>query len=48
MVTLYHGTTVPFETPELSKSRRGMDFGSGFYATPNRALSFLGKGAVVS
>ena len=36
MVTLYHGTTVPFETPDLSKSRKGMDFGSGFYATPNR------------
>ena len=27
MVTLYHGTTVPFETPDLSKSRKGMDFG---------------------
>ena len=36
MVTLYHGTTVSFETPDLSKSRKGMDFGSGFYATSNR------------
>ena len=36
MVTLYHGTTIPFEAPDLSKSRKGMDFGLGFYATPNR------------
>ena len=36
MVTLYHGTTLSCETPDLTKSRKGMDFGSGFYATPNR------------
>lgn len=36
MVTLYHGTTMAFAVPDLSKSRKGMDFGSGFYATPNR------------
>ena len=36
MVTLYHGTTAEFEVPNLNLSRRGMDFGSGFYATPNR------------
>jgi len=36
MVTLYHGTVMRFERPDLARSRRGMDFGSGFYATPNR------------
>lgn len=36
MVTLYHGTTSVFEVPDLNRSRRGMDFGSGFYLTPNR------------
>ena len=36
MVTLYHGTTSAFEVPDLNRSRRGMDFGSGFYLTPNR------------
>lgn len=36
MVTLYHGTTSAFDVPDLSKSRKGMDFGAGFYLTPNR------------
>ena len=45
MVALYHGTTMAFAVPDLSKSRKGMDFGSGF---SERALTFLGKGEVVS
>jgi len=36
MVMLYHGTVTQFERPDLVRSRRGMDFGAGFYATPNR------------
>jgi len=52
MVTLYHGTTMAFEVPDLRKSRKGMDFGAGFYATPNRVsaerwaakMSYLRRG----
>lgn len=28
---LYHGTNYPFDTIDLSKGRRGKDFGQGFY-----------------
>lgn len=53
MVTLFHGTTTAFEVPDLGKSRRGMDFGSGFYLSPSRAsaerwakrVSYLRRGS---
>ncbi|MDR1681922.1 MAG: DUF3990 domain-containing protein [Candidatus Symbiothrix sp.] len=38
---LYHGTNVRFETPKILTSNRALDFGAGFYATTDKALSFL-------
>ena len=35
MTMLYHGTNVRFETPDVDAGREGMDFGKGFYLTPN-------------
>ena len=35
MITLFHGTNMPFSVPDLAASRDGMDFGRGFYLTPN-------------
>ena len=34
---IYHGSTVPVEAPKIFNSGRTLDFGSGFYATYNRA-----------
>lgn len=31
MAKLYHGSNVPIEQIDLSRSRRGKDFGKGFY-----------------
>jgi len=33
---VYHGTTVPVETPRILNSGRMLDFGEGFYTTSNR------------
>ncbi len=35
MITLYHGTNDPFDTPDPNRGRRGTDFGQGFYLTPD-------------
>lgn len=30
---LYHGSNIAVEKPNLSKARRNLDFGRGFYVT---------------
>jgi hypothetical protein len=41
-MTVYHGSTVIIQSPELYRSIRTLDFGPGFYTTTNReqAVSF--------
>jgi hypothetical protein len=34
---LYHGSNVKVEKPQLIEQTRGLDFGSGFYLTTNKA-----------
>ena len=36
MITLYHGSNVSIEQIDLSLSRKGKDFGCGFYLNANR------------
>lgn len=36
---LYHGSYMPFNVPDLSKSKKGKDFGSGFYLTENLVMA---------
>lgn len=56
MTVLYHGTDTVFEVPDATVGREGMDFGRGFYLTPNvetarkmatRISKFSGKSPVV-
>jgi hypothetical protein len=44
-MTIYHGSSVIVETPELRYSVRALDFGKGFYATTNeeQAAQFARK-----
>jgi hypothetical protein len=44
-MTLYHGSSVIVETPELRYSVRALDFGEGFYTTTNeeQAIQFAWK-----
>lgn len=35
MITLYHGSNVEIETIDLTKCKKGKDFGKGFYLNPN-------------
>lgn len=35
MITLHHGSNVPIYEVDLSKSKHGKDFGSGFYLNPD-------------
>ena len=35
MITLYHGSNVSIGTVDLSFSRKGKDFGRGFYLNPD-------------
>lgn len=35
MTVLYHGTNKPFDIPDVDAGREGLDFGKGFYLTPN-------------
>lgn len=44
-MTLFHGSDVIVKKPGLNLSRKGLDFGSGFYTTANReqAVDFAGK-----
>lgn len=36
MITLYHGSNVKIERIDLSRSKRGKDFGQGFYLNANK------------
>mgnify|MGYP004564862153 CR=1 FL=1 len=36
MIELYHGSNIPIDKIDLSYSRKGKDFGCGFYLNPNR------------
>ena len=36
MITLYHGSNVSIERIDLSRSRRGKNFGCGFYLNPDK------------
>lgn len=40
MIRLYHGSNVAIEQVDLSRSKRGKDFGQGFYlnANPDQAM----------
>jgi hypothetical protein len=44
-MTLYHGSNVAVERPNLSLSRKNLDFGIGFYTTVNKgqAIDFAQK-----
>ncbi len=53
-IKLYHGSNVAIEQIDLSKSKRGKDFGKGFYLNPDinqatamahRTFSLLNEGA---
>ena len=49
MLKLYHGSNVTIDKIDLSCSRRGKDFGRGFYLNPDKffgtakAMSYLKK-----
>ena len=45
---LYHGSNVVARTPDVSHSRKGLDFGPGFYTTTNleQAVRFSKKVAM--
>ncbi len=36
MITLYHGSNMEIDTIDLSKSKKGKDFGCGFYLNANK------------
>ncbi len=36
MTLLFHGSNVPIEKIDLARSKRGKDFGHGFYLNPNQ------------
>ena len=36
MINLYHGSNVVIDEIDLSRSRKGKDFGCGFYLNPNK------------
>lgn len=37
---LYHGTNIDFEDIDLSKCKRGKDFGCGFYLSESEQQAF--------
>lgn len=45
MIRLYHGSNVVIEHIDLSRSKRGKDFGQGFYlnANPNQAMEMAAR-----
>ena len=45
MTRLYHGSNVAVEKIDLSRSKRGKDFGQGFYlnANPDQAMAMAGR-----
>ncbi|GHU40481.1 hypothetical protein FACS1894190_07430 [Spirochaetia bacterium] len=44
-MTLYHGSNTIVETPDLTHTFKTVDFGKGFYTTPNKrqAVKFTFK-----
>lgn len=40
MIKLYHGSNVGIESIDLSLSKKGKDFGQGFYLNPNKTQAF--------
>lgn len=56
MITLYHGTNMPFQEIDLTQSKRYKDFNRAFYLSPNKMqaldmannkVDFLGGKAIV-
>ena len=47
MIILYHGSNVDIENIDLSRSKRGKDFGQGFYlnANPDQAMAMATRTA---
>lgn len=45
MIRLYHGSNVAIEQIDLSRSKRGKDFGQGFYlnANPDQAMEMVAR-----
>ena len=45
MIRLYHGSNVAIEQIDLSRSKRGKDFGKGFYlnANPDQAMEMAAR-----
>ena len=43
---LYHGTNIPFKTPEIIQPNRALDFGAGFYATSDEKQAIMWAKAV--
>lgn len=45
MIRLYHGSNVAIEQIDLSRSKRGKDFGQGFYlnANPDQAMEMAAR-----
>lgn len=45
MIRLYHGSNVVIEQIDLSRSKRGKDFGQGFYlnANPDQAMEMAAR-----
>lgn len=41
MIILYHGSNVKINSIDLSKSKKGKDFGCGFYLNANREQAFF-------
>ena len=40
MITLYHGSNVDIQEIDLCRSKRGKDFGCGFYLNANKQQAF--------
>ena len=45
MIEVFHGSYAKIDKPDLSFSRRTLDFGTGFYVTPvyEQAVSWFGR-----
>ena len=41
MLKLYHGSNVVIDKIDLCRSRKGKDFGCGFYLNPNESQASL-------
>ena len=43
---LCHGSTVIVDHPDVSRSRRNLDFGQGFYLTSRQKVEFVSQSAL--